>query len=318
MGFSLGRALAGALAGGAAAAGQIADAHILEATRQREADAQFARQRQLMIEQDELLAARAERVASTKNAYDERKIKEVADFMKSGLDTLKKEDVNPGSVAGQQRLAVLATENGHPGLGDKFFDNATKLSQIESSAELRKEEMKTRLATVSLARESANENKKVAREARDEQFNQNKISNMSSIEFTDRDGNKQKINAYGQFNSLFQEAKDAGYSNSEALEAVSAASSLTGRAIRSGVNPDQALDAGVSKAATWRKAPEQGAAQTPQAPVQAPAPAEPKVVVPGLFSPRKVRDVPENYDFSLGPTGGLPYDDPATGTGRQF
>lgn len=282
MGFSLGRALAGALAGGAAAAGQIADAHILEATRQREADAQLARQRQLMIEQDELLAARAERVAATKNAYDEAKIGKVADFMKSGLTTLKSDGIDPGSVVGQQRLAALAAENGHPELADKFFDNGIKLGQIESATELRKEEMKTRLATVSLARETANDNKASARELRDEQFNQNKIANMASIDYSDKDGAKQKINAYGQFNTLFQEAKEAGHSPAQALEAVSAASSLTGQAIRAGVNPDQALNAAINRAATWRKAPEPSPTPAPPAQI-APPPAPSKPRTPGFF-----------------------------------
>jgi len=312
MGFSLGRALAGALAGGAAAAGQVADQQILEATRQREADAQLARQRQLMIEQDELLANRAERVAATKNAYDEAKIGKVADFMKSGLTTLKADKIDPGSIVGQQRLAAMATENGHPELGDKFFDNAIKLGQIKSTEELRREEMKTRLITVGLAREAAADNKASARELRDEQFNQNKIANMANIDYTEKDGTKQKINAYGQFNTLFQEAKDTFHTPAQALEAVSVASSLTGQAIRSGVNPDQALNAAINRAATWRKPAEPAA---PQAPIQVAAPAQPKAVIPGLLSRREPRDVPENFDFSM---GGVPQTDIQNPVQPQF
>lgn len=284
MGFSLGRALAGALAGGAGAVAQIADNEIRNAEKRREEAVRLEQQRTIMQEQDALAGARAERAIKLKEDLDNRKIEKQSIFMKTGLASLREQGIDSGSIAGQRQLAAAAGEAGHPELADKFFDNAIKLGQIETTAETNREAARIRLETARLGRESINAQKELAKESRDEQYNQNKIANMAQIEFSDRDGQKQKINAYGQFTSLFQEAKEQGYSNKDALAAVSAASALTGRAIREKANPDAALDAAISTAAVWRKAkPASPGAATPVPPIVQAGPPSSAMTIPGAF-----------------------------------
>ena len=132
MGFSLARALAGAIAGGAGAAASIADANIKEAAASREREAQFERQRQLMREQDEIIAAREQRVADTKLKLENARRKEVSNFMNVQLDALSERGIDPGSVQGQRMLASAAARAGYQDYADKFYDNAYKQLQLNS------------------------------------------------------------------------------------------------------------------------------------------------------------------------------------------
>lgn len=154
MGFSLSRALAGAVMGAAHEVGEIADAHLKEAARTRELDDQYRRQLELAKQHDEMVAQRQARVEEMKTARENDRRKEVKSFMAQGLSVLKSEGLDSGSVAGQRRLSELAGSNGYLDYQDKFADNAIKLSQIESNADLKRAEMATRAETARLAREA--------------------------------------------------------------------------------------------------------------------------------------------------------------------
>lgn len=171
MGFSLGRALAGALAGGAAAAGQIADAHILEATRQREADASFQRQRELMAAQDELQAARADRVEATKikRSKDERDA--ISGEIKSHRADLKKNGVDPDSQKGLVSLAGYLGEKGYIDYADKYRNDAINMQRNDEVHQDRVDDRvdkaqraRERMAEISLGRAAARDEKVSARE----------------------------------------------------------------------------------------------------------------------------------------------------------
>ena len=171
MGFSLGRALAGALAGGAAAAGQIADAHILEATRQREADASSQRQREQMVAQDELQAARADRVEATKikRSKDERDA--ISGEIKSHRADLKKNGVDPDSQKGLVSLAGYLGEKGYIDYADKYRNDAINMQRNDEAHQDRvdarvdrAQQARERLAEIGARRGAANDEKVSARE----------------------------------------------------------------------------------------------------------------------------------------------------------
>ena len=171
MGFSLGRALAGALAGGAAAAGQVADQQILEATRQREADAQLARQRQLMIEQDELLANRAERVEATKLARSKAEREAISGEFKSHRADLRAQGVNPDSQKGLVSLAGYLGEKGYIDYADKYRNDAINMQRNDESHQDRvdarvdrAQQAKERMAEIASRRAATNDEKVSARE----------------------------------------------------------------------------------------------------------------------------------------------------------
>jgi len=151
MGFSLKNALAGAITGGAKAVGEIADSRIREAEQQRARDEQYAHQRQMMIEQDTILANRQQRADDFKTAREERVLAARAAMMRSGLAAARDVKVDPGSIKGQQFMAQYAAEAGFPDYADKFFDNAGKLAQIESNAEMKKSEIANRLEMARIA-----------------------------------------------------------------------------------------------------------------------------------------------------------------------
>lgn len=218
MGFSLARALAGAIAGGAGATAQIADQQIKEAavTRQREAD--FERQRQLMREQDEIMAAREQRVAETKAAAEKARRKEVSDFMLAQTDILAKQKINPGSIAGQQALATAAARAGYQDYADKFYDNAIRISQIESNEGIKAAERGARMQVAQIAHAAA-------RERREERANE-KLSDIEKrtwkeiddvvggfkLETYDREGRKgaEDTTGYTEAKRLVEDMKKRG------------------------------------------------------------------------------------------------------------
>ena len=145
MGFSLRRALAGAVAGGAGAMVDLADNALKSAARDRELQMQFDRQKELMAIQEENAANRAQRTYELKDKRDTDKAARFGTFLSQTTADLKKEGVKPESAEGQARLASALTSGGYPAEGDKFFDNSIKLKQISSNEELRRAEQGIRL-----------------------------------------------------------------------------------------------------------------------------------------------------------------------------
>lgn len=288
MGFSLGRALAGAIAGGAGAASEIADNQIKEAAQSRLMAQQEERQQRMNIARDEIAANRAQRVADTKERLDKNKRDKVSDFMKTNLAAMRAEKIDPGSVAGQKRLAVAAAEAGYQDYADKFFDNATRLGQIESSDGLRREEMKTRAEASRMARELNNDRKSAEKEDKEEMARQRQLDRISQVSITDRDGKKVSFDAAPYLSALYREGIDNGLRPRDALDAATAARKAIDFGLTKNSDFMTVVPAVVNAAATWRKAPE---TTVTKAPVSAPviqAPAAPKPVTQGLFS----RDVP--------------------------
>ena len=154
MGFSLSRALAGAVVGGAHAAGQVFDAQLAEAAKDRarqEDEARAMRQAQFA---DELLAQREE----SKRAYGEAKEKDkralYSGLVKDGVAALKEEGVNVGGAEGQRRLGQMFVEAGYPEFANTFFDNGQRAQQADDNKELKKIQLANAAATHALARET--------------------------------------------------------------------------------------------------------------------------------------------------------------------
>lgn len=216
MGFSLRRALAGAVAGGAGAAVELADHAIKAAEVDRQKAQDFERQKELLAIQDENIIRREQRVYDMKERLDTSKKEKVGKFMVEGLAALKEEGIDSGSIKGQQRLAEMAAANGHQDYADKFFDNAIKLGQIESTTELRKEEMRTRAETARLGREA-----RLGGNSKDDRDDERGFAFAGQagarIKLPARDGKPAVFeNGPAYMQGLYQEARDNGMEPKEA------------------------------------------------------------------------------------------------------
>ena len=277
MGFSLARALAGAIAGGAGTTAEIADMQIKEAavTRQREAD--FERQRQLMREQDEIMAAREQRVADTKLRMEKERRAEISGFMREQLDALKEQKIDPGSIAGQRALASAAAAAGHQDYADKFYDNAIKLGQIESVAESNRESRALRAQTAQMAREDARarrqestDRKASEREEKEELKRQNDIMRLGKFEGQpDREGKAPKFDATPRMIGVYREAMDSGMKPDDAFGAALAVRKGIDLQLSKGVDFETAADRSVGVVVSQWRQPAQ--AEPQQKPVATPA-----------------------------------------------
>lgn len=285
MGFSLARALAGAIAGGAGATAEIADMQIKEAavTRQREAD--FERQRQLMREQDEIMAAREQRVADTKLRMEKERRAEISGFMREQLDALKEQKIDPGSIAGQRALASAAAAAGHQDYADKFYDNAIKLGQIESVAESNRESRALRAQTAQMAREDARarrqestDRKASEREEKEELKRQNDIMRLGKFEGQpDREGKAPKFDATPRMIGVYREAMDSGMSPDDAFGAALAVRKGIDLQLNKGVDFETAADRSVGVVVSqWRQPAQSEPQQKPVAAQPSPAAPAPK------------------------------------------
>lgn len=145
MGFSLRRALAGAVAGGAHAAVELADNAIKSAEHDRQRALEFDHQNKMMEMQAQNAEARAQRAYEFKEKRETSKIERFGTFLSATTADLKKEGIKPESSEGQARIASALTAGGYPAEGDKYFDNSIKLTQIKSNEDLRKAEQGIRL-----------------------------------------------------------------------------------------------------------------------------------------------------------------------------
>lgn len=300
MGFSLGRALAGALAGGAAAAGQIADAHILEATRQREADASFQRQRQLALEQDELRAARAERVEATKikRSKDEREA--ISAEIKSHRADLKKNGVDPDSQKGLVSLAGYLGEKGYIDYADKYRNDAINMQRNEEAHQDRvdaradrAQQAKERMGEIALRRLVAKDEKVSARE----KLELAKIDDtLGTFKFktTDPRTDKEVLDdtAYNDAKILVDRMQQANIPladiNRKLMDLKSQSDSFRTNPANKGISGAQALDMALAEAESQAVARSKASAPTVQSQYRptstsAPPPAPSKPRTPGFF-----------------------------------
>lgn len=299
MGFSLKRALAGAIVGGAHAAGEIADANLKEATRQRERDEAFERQKQLMEMQDENRYRRDQQVYELKEKRDTEKAKRFGTFLSQVTDDLSKEGIKIGSAEGQARIGEAMLKNGYPAEGDKFSDNATRLSMIKSNEDLRREEIRARMETARMARASRESTRNDAGKEDERGF---VFAGMAGqrIVVPQRDGKPVRFdNGPGYLQQLYGEARENGMDPKDARRLVND----TQIAISSGIkqNPndpdDVATKALMVARRIWDKKPEQAAPTPAQSSAQVPPPAAKPKRVPGFFEARQLN------------VGSLPTDD---------
>lgn len=239
MGFSLKRALAGAIAGAAGAVGGIADARIKEAQQERERQQAFERQRELLELQDEIAAQREQRVEASKQRLEDAKIERMGGFMKDSLASLRESGIDPGSALGQRKLAEMALENKQPALADRFFDNANRMDEMKDRSELRKMELGNRMQIASLRRGSStaggNDYEKGVKYAE---------SVGGRIAVQGRDGKPAKLAAGPSvMGKLYRDARENGMSDADARALVNDAHIKIDRALRSGENPDTVIEA---------------------------------------------------------------------------
>jgi len=290
MGFSLRRALAGAVAGGAGAAVQLADNAIKSAEHDRQLQMQFDRQKELMAIQDENAVRREQRVYDFKEAKDTARKEKVGKFMTDGLAALKKDGIDSGSIAGQRKLAEMAAANGHQDYADKFFDNAIKLEQIESTTELRKEEMRTRAETARLGREARAGNNNNA-ERDDERGFAFAGQAGARIKLPSRDGKPVVFeNGPAYLQGLYQEARDNDMTPKEARRLVNDTQLEITKGLRiNSANPDAVAESAVGIARrAW--APVSAPKPSAAAPiVQPPAPEKPRNYIPSIGGSQSTR-----------------------------
>lgn len=240
MGFSLKRALAGAIAGAAGAVGSIADARIKEAQQERERQQAFERQRELLELQDEIAAQREQRVEASKQRLEDAKIERMGGFMKDSLASLRESGIDPGSALGQRKLAEMALENKQPALADRFFDNANRMDEMKDRSELRKMELGNRMQIASLRRGSSaaggNDYAKGLAYA-------GKIGARLAV--TGRDGKPIKVPEGASYmESLFRDAVADGMTPEQALGAVNEMHTEIAKGLQKarGVNPLEVIE----------------------------------------------------------------------------
>lgn len=303
MGFSLKRALAGAIVGGAHAVGEIADADLKEATRQRERDEAFERQKQLMEMQDENRMRRDQQVYELKEKRETEKAKRFGTFLSQVTSDLSKEGVKVGSAEGQARIGEALLKNGYPTEGDKFSDNAIRLGQIKSTEDLRREEIRARVETARLARAARESSRNDGGKEDERGFT---FAGMAGqrIVVPQRDGKPVKFdNGPGYLQQLYSEARENGMDPKDARRLVND----TQIAISSGIklNPDDPDDVATKALSVARKiwepkksdAPSQPSANAPAVPATAALPGQPaKKRTPGFFESSLMGDEPSVAD----------------------
>ena len=147
MGFSLKRALLGAVVGGAHAAGEVYDAQLKEAEKNRQRELDLAKTKELQEHADELLANREARKQEMldKREADKRSI--YKDIVGTQTAALKEKGIGIGTAEGQQSIAEAFISAGYPEFGDKFSDNAQKAREADDRKELKKIEMANLMET---------------------------------------------------------------------------------------------------------------------------------------------------------------------------
>ena len=158
MGFSLKRALAGAIAGAGTAVSEIADLQLKEAAAARLREQEIADKRMLMGEENELLIQREQRAAEMKNKLlnDEHSSigKMVVEF-KAGY----KGDIT--SPEGQRYLAGKFAESGRTDLANLYEDNARAAEQTRNSHLDRQAQLK-------ISAQNSRDNRDATRQRREE------------------------------------------------------------------------------------------------------------------------------------------------------
>lgn len=120
MGFSLKRALAGAVVGGAHAAGQVFDAQLAEAAKDRARELDLERAKEIAAFQADIAMDRENRRDEIKANRTKEDTKLVADNMREVRTAVREAGLDPDSVKGMKMAAGLADERGFTSIADKY------------------------------------------------------------------------------------------------------------------------------------------------------------------------------------------------------
>lgn len=147
MGFSLKRALLGAVVGGAHAAGEVYDAQLKEAAANRQRELDLAKTKELQAHADELLANREARKQEMLDAKQEKLRTTFKDIVNTETAALKEKGIGIGTAEGQQAIADAFISAGYPTEANLFADNAQKWRDATDRKELKKIEMANLMET---------------------------------------------------------------------------------------------------------------------------------------------------------------------------
>ena len=120
MGFSLSRALAGAVVGGAHAAGDVFSDQLAEAAKDRARVADEERAFRVAEHADELLAAREQSKRDYLETKQKDALKQDADTMREVREAVREQGLDPDTPAGMKAAAGIADEKGYLNHADKF------------------------------------------------------------------------------------------------------------------------------------------------------------------------------------------------------
>lgn len=230
MGFSLRRALAGAVMGAAHAGVELADASLKQAAVDRANAEQFERQKELERLRDEALFNRQQRVDDMKEAKVKSGRKEISDIVATKVAELRDEGVDPHSAKGLLQIGSYLGEKGFDDHGQKYIERGIMLQRNDEAHEdrvdarkARSEDLKLRLAEVGARRGEANDAKAERAKERDIARYLPAVRSVGAeMGYRGPDNKKVDFESGEQFaQTAYLEAIDAGLSPKKALEAVS-------------------------------------------------------------------------------------------------
>lgn len=190
MGFSLSRALAGAVVGGAHAAGDVFSDQLAEAAKDRARVADEERAFRVAEHADSLLAAREARKQEMLDIKEKEKRKLYSELVAEQVAGLKEKGVSVGGAEGQRAIGQAFVEKGYPEFANTFFDNAQRAQQADDNKELKKIQLANAAATHALARETkaAAREGKIGEAAKAEQKRYDDYVNDFDIKWKKDDG----------------------------------------------------------------------------------------------------------------------------------
>jgi hypothetical protein len=191
MGFSLKRALAGAVVGGAHAAGEVFDAQLKEAAADRARLADEERARRQAEYADELLANREARKQEMLDRREADKRKTYSETVKTVTAELKEKGVKIGSAEGQQAIGDAFANAGYPEFADKFFDNSQKARDTDSKERLKEIELQNLMETRREARAARADARQARIDAKKEaEHDRNALKRSEDLKTADKAYNK--------------------------------------------------------------------------------------------------------------------------------
>ena len=165
MGFSLSRALAGAVVGATTAAGKMFDEGFAEDAKNRAREADLEKAKEVARFTDELTSAREERVNEMKLKTLARERAENKLIIGEQRSIMKEKNIDPGSAEGQSMIGTAFADAGRADQANIFYDNAQKFQLLKNQKEIHELEIKGRTDLARLARDTALANREDTKDA---------------------------------------------------------------------------------------------------------------------------------------------------------